>query len=318
MFFPDTIQPFFCHRGLVKDLKLDDNKNVKSKNKGGKNKGNGDASRRGKGSKSKSKGSSGSKVDKPKERKSKGAPSKKKKVPRTPATDESAPAADQPSPAKKSRKSKAKAWVQDGDLNHARCWVISWNLLIHMSERFIGKYSLLYWISHIIWIQFDVFCSEWKSNVICGSTIFDALTILGLPSPCAEHMDQFLLGLCVIDPCAVDYHSWVKLKTQAMKCHNPASLKWSMKRTFAIGSPCKHTAKCTYVLKPYIDIYRKPQGSSPTNPACQVPRIRHGSWHSSTDEECLGCKLFQPIFFLQGCNHRLNMSLLALISALII
>ena len=109
MFFPDTIQPFFCHRGLVKDLKLDDNKNVKSKNKGGKNKGNGDASRRGKGSKSKSKGSSGSKVDKPKERKSKGAPSKKKKVPRTPATDESAPAADQPSPAKKSRKSKAKA-----------------------------------------------------------------------------------------------------------------------------------------------------------------------------------------------------------------
>lgn len=96
-------------RGLVKDLKLDDNKNVKSKNKGGKNKGNGDASRRGKGSKSKSKGSSGSKVDKPKERKSKGAPSKKKKVPRTPATDESAPAADQPSPAKKSRKSKAKA-----------------------------------------------------------------------------------------------------------------------------------------------------------------------------------------------------------------
>ena len=110
-----------------------------------------------------------------------------------------------------------------------------------------------------------MFCSEWKSNVICGSTIFDALTILGLPSPCAEHIDQFLLGLCVIDPCAVDYHSWVKLKTQAMKCHNPASLilKWSMKRTFAIGSPCKHTAKCSYMLKPYIDIYRKPQGSSP-------------------------------------------------------
>ena len=150
-------------------------------------------------------------------------------------------------------------------------------------------------------------------------TIFDALTILGLPSPCAEHMDQFLLGLCVIDPCAVDYHSWVKLKTQAMKCHNPASLilKWSMKRTFAIGSPCKHTAKCSYMLKPYIDIENH-RGHHPPTRHARSPRIRHGSWHSSTDEECLGCKLFQPIFFLQGCNHRLNMSLLALISALII
>ena len=94
---------------MVKDLKLDGIKKVKSKNKGGKNKDKGgDACRRGKGSKSKSKGSSGSKVGKPNVKKSKGAPSKKKKVPRTPTTHESGPA-DQPSPAKKSRKSKAKA-----------------------------------------------------------------------------------------------------------------------------------------------------------------------------------------------------------------
>ena len=108
----------------------------------------------------------------------------------------------------------------------------------------------------------------------------------GVSSPCAEHMDWFLLGgmqECVHHVkvrVAVDYHRCINIHPgqQVPKFH--IHFKWEKKADILTAG--HHAPKSTWAIKP-------------TNPACQVHLRKRASSPGSMAGEKLVCKMLNSI-----------------------